>query len=636
MRSNFTLFVLNLLLLMLPLTGQDNQLFVPLNISEAFNNGTRSENGEAGPMYWQNHADYVLQATVDPDSSILTGSAQITYYNQSPDSLGFLIVRLYQNILSKGVARDWSIAPDMLHDGVSVRNIMVNGDSVELGQGRDALAAINGTNMRLNLKQKLAPKSSVKVSMDYSFQIPDKVQLRMGNYGEGDLFIAYWYPQIAVYDDIDGWDRLEYTGTAEFYNDFNNYDFKITVPGNFLVWATGELQNAQENYSRNVLKRMQKAWKSDETIRIIRAEDYRANDVLIPATSRTWHFKAERVADVSFALSDNYNWDAASVEVDTKTKRRVLTAAIYPDSTQNWDEAAMFARQTIDYMSHDLPGFAYPYPHTTSFANKKGGGGMETPMMANDGVPKGRSATAGLLFHEIAHTYFPFFMGINERKYAWMDEGWATFLPRDVVDRSDKESDYLARNVRSFNTAAGNEGELPLIVPTFSVTTEYNRTHSYSRPSLAYHFLMETLGREKFKKALLVYMERWHEKHPLPWDFFNTFNNVTGEDLSWFFKPWFFEFGYPDLGVKAVSTIAQVTEVTIEKIGNLPVPVVVTVKFEDGTEQIVEKSIRVWQSGNRECRVTLKNDKKISSVAVGSKYVPDVNQGNDVFMIIKQ
>lgn len=608
------------------LTAQSKGLYVPLNIQKSINAGVRTNNGMPGPKYWQNHSDYKIKAELLPDSSALVGSETIVYYNESPDTLKQLVIRLYQDIMKKGGVSEFPIGTVELTGGTEIKLLIVNDDTLEVGSRRGG-AYISGTNMFVNLKNPLPPKTNIKLKIDWQIHIPKIVQIRMGNYGDNDMFIAYWYPQMSVYDDIDGWDKINYTGFVEFYNDFSNYDFEITMPGNMVAWATGELQNPEDVFRQSVIDKINEAKQSDEKVNIISAQDFKDGKVTIDNPKNTWKFKANNVADVSFCVSDSYVWDAASVQVDNNG-RRVLTNAVYEDSTVNWENAAMFSRTTIDYLSHELPGYAYPYPHITSFCNNKGGGGMETPMMANDGAPKQAPRTLGLIFHEITHTLFPFYMGVNERKYAWMDEGWATFFLIETVENYPGGKGYLARVVSGFENGAGDETDFPMITPSFSYKGSYGRIAFYNKPASAYYELLQLLGRDTFKKAMLEYMNRWNGKHPLPYDFFNIINDVSGEDLTWFWKPWWFEPGYPDLALKNVKQKDNKISVEVEKLGVIPTRIELKFIFDDGSDEIVKRSAREWKDKNS-LVIELKTDKKLKEVQLGTPEIPDTKRDNN-------
>ena len=608
------------------LGAQNKGLYVPLNIQKSIDAGVRTNNGMPGPGYWQNHSDYKIKAELLPDSSALVGSETIVYHNESPDTLKQLVIRLYQDILKKGGVCEFPIGTAELTDGTDIKLLIVNDDTLKVGSRRDG-AFISGTNMFVALKNPLPPKTNIKLKIDWQIHIPKIVTIRMGNFGDNDMFIAYWYPQMSVYDDIDGWDTINYSGFVEFYNDFSNFDFEITMPGNMVAWATGELQNPEEVFQQSVIDKINEAKQSDEKVNIISPQDYKDGRVTIDNPKNTWKFKANNVADVSFCVSDSYVWDASSVQVDNNG-RRVLTNAVYEDSTVNWEHAAMFARTTIDYLSHELPGYPYPYPHTTNFCNKGPGGGMETPMMTNDGAPKEDARTLGLIFHEITHTLFPFFMGTNERKYAWMDEGWASFYLTETVENYPGGKGYKAHEVNGFESGAGDETELPMITPSFSYKGDYIRVAFYNKPASAYFELMELLGRDTFKKAMLEYMNRWNGKHPIPYDFFNTINDAAGEDLSWFWKPWWFDYGYPDLALKNVKQNGDNITAEVEKLGVIPTRVELKFVFDDGTNKIVKRSAREWKDKNS-LMVELKSDKKLKEVQLGTPEIPDTKRDNN-------
>lgn len=614
----------------LHVVAQDSKLYIPLNVQKAYKTNTRSYDGRPGNNYWQNKSQYKINAEILPDSSCLIGNETITYFNNSPDTLKFIVIRFYQDILKKGAVRDWYINPETLTDGVKINYLQVEGDSIDVSPS-NKMVIRSSTNMIVKLNDYLAPKNKLKITIGWEFSIHETLKLRMGNYGNGNMFISYWYPQISVYDDIDKWDRLDYQGMVEFYNDFSDFDVKIKLPKEFLVWATGELQNAQEILRDDIIKKYELAKSSDETIKIVTQDDYKKGNITKSSNNNTWKFTADKASDFSFALSKTYNWDGASVEVDSKTKRRVLTDVVYPDSTIHWDEGAQFARASIDYLSHELPGYPYPYSHATSFCNGSLGGGMETPMMANNGAPKSKASLVGLIFHELTHSYFPFYMGTNERKYAWMDEGWASFFPREVVDRIVPTFDYWKRRSITYSKNAGKENELPPIVPSFSYKGRFIRTGFYNRPANAYRELEFLLGRDLFKQALLEYMDRWNEKHPIPQDFFFTFNDVVGEDLTWFWNPWFYEFGYPDLAISNAMQKDKNISVEIKKLGNIPTRVLVTLEFEDGTKETIEKSARVWKDGKDNLTLKLEKSKKVKRVEVGNIYIPDSVKENNIF-----
>lgn len=598
--------------------AQSASMYISDNFLAAIETGTRTNNGEPGPNYWVNHADYSIDVTVDPETGMISGSATMVYYNDSPDTLNTVVLRLYQNIYKKGNSRQFSIGSEDLTDGMEISKLRIDNSEVDLSSSKVYYTA---TNMYVNLDEPLLSKTTITMDISWSFKMPQKRWIRFGQYSKKHLFVGYWYPQIAVYDDLAGWDRIEYAGMVEFYNDLNSFDVNITIPSDFVVWATGELQNAGEVFNPVIVKKYENAKVSDEVIRIITGEDYTNGSVTNPGKTNTWNFKAVRVPDFAFAASTGSKWDAVGLTVDPLTGRRVLISSVYPDSAVHYEDVAMIARNAVEYMSNELPGVPFPYPQATVFANGRKDGGMEFPMMANDGAPDNYADLQGLTFHEVFHNYFPFFMGTNERKYAFMDEGWARYLPMGFLEKYAPKDNYFQRSVAQYQSFAGSDNELPPMIPTY-IFNDYQtqRMAAYTRPALAYHLLHQMLGDTKFKKAIKEYTSRWDGKHPMPYDFFNTFDDVAGEDLSWFWEPWFFQQGYPDL---AILDLTDENKLTIEKKGLMPVPVELEIVYEDGTKDRISKDARIWANGFKVLEFPLVRSKKVKSIFLGNYLIPD-------------
>ncbi len=602
---------------------------LPTEVKKAFRNGTRSLDGNPGVFYWQNHAKYTIEAELLSDESTLIGSESVQYFNNSPDTLKQMVVRIYADFYKKGTARNWPIGGQDLTDGMLYENMKVFHSSE--GENMIAETTKTPTNLILNLKEGILPGDSVTFEVDWEINIPQKKWARMGNYGDGRFFIAYWYPQIAVYDDIDGWDKIEYYGAVEFYNDFNDFDVKIKAPPAFVLWATGNLENEKQLFSKHTLKKLENARKSDKVVHIITSEDRENNKVLKTNNTNTWHFVAKGVSDFSYAAALHSNWDGTSIVVDSASMRSVFTDAVFTDSPRSYGRAAEWSRKSVAYMSEELPGYPFPYNHMTSVSNGRKGGGMETPMMANNGDPENEADSYATLFHEISHTYFPFFMGTNERKYAWMDEGWAAFLPIGFMEKYYPKYYYFKRVMHRFEAMSGTEKEVTLMTLSYQIG-DYNsyRVHAYNRSAMSYYYLQDALGDSLFKLALHVYIDRWKGKHPIPYDFFNTFSAVSGQELGWFFEPWYFTRSYADLGIKKVTLDNQVV---IENYGGLPLPVKLIVEFSDGSEEEIERKTSVWSSGNSALVFQFEKDKQIKSVVLGDELIPDTNDENNVFEI---
>jgi len=604
---------------------------MPIEVAIAFQNGTRSNDGNPGPSYWQNSSNYNIEAELFTDDSKLAGSESIVYYNNSPDTLKMIVIRLYPDFYKKGNPRSWPIGDDDLTDGTTISKLKINGKDIDLKNKKSV--SRTATNMYIYLDNYLIPNDSINIDVDWEFYIPTKRWVRMGNYGNDRLFIAYWYPQVAVYDDVDGWDKIEYFGTVEYYNDFNNYDVTIKTQPGFMVWATGDLVNMNKLYTQNVIDKYNKAITTDEIVNIFSVADIKNNKVLKNKGLNEWHFIANHVPDFTFGVSKLSNWDGTSLIADNKTGRRVFIDAVYPDSVDTFDEAAMFSQESIKFLRDSLPGYPFPYSHMTSFCNGRKGGGMESPMMVNEGDPAQRGQAIGLIFHEISHSYFPFFMGNNERKYAWMDEGWAAWLTYGIMDQMDPDYNYFERISNSFENLSGKEKEVSLMFLSYQIA-DYGayRVHAYNRSAMAYAYLRNALGDSVFKVALHTYMDRWNGKHPIPYDFFNTFENVSGQDLDWYIQPWFFDRAYADLGIKKVTLD---NKIVVENNGGLPLPVVVTCFFTDDTEENYTLNTSIWSNGDKAVIIQADTTKVISKVILGNDKIPDVISENNEIIIIE-
>lgn len=295
--------------------AQSSQMFLPLDIKKAYDKETRSLDGKPGPNYWQNGSEYKIAAEFDPSTLTLSGSEEITYKNNSPNNLTMLVIRLYPDIFKKGAARDNTFDPEDITDGVKISKLAVNGEPVELDPLKPLAARRNGTNMMVTLKKGIEAKTEAKIEIEWNYQLPKKSTLRGGVYSPSTYFISYWYPQMAVYDDTDGWDTHSYKGKVEFYNDFSNYDVKITVPEKYIVWATGVPQNGKDNFEKETWNKIEEAKKSDTIVNIIKKEDLEKGNITKANHKLTWHYKAEHVPDFAFATGSEMLWDASTIKL---------------------------------------------------------------------------------------------------------------------------------------------------------------------------------------------------------------------------------------------------------------------------------------------------------------------------------
>lgn len=621
--------ILGLFIFNVYLFAQPYKYYMPLDVQKAYNKAARSYDGKPGKNYFINSADYEINVKLLPNEKKFSGNEVIYYYNNSNDTLNRLVIRLYQDILKSGAVRDWQTDPSLLHEGTKVSKLIID-DKDYTNLLEDGTISFYGTNLFIKLKNAILPKSKTKIEIEWSFPTPTTRLIRMGKYDEDTYFMAYFYPQIAVYDDIDGWDVNDYTGTQEFYNDINNYNVKIKVPKDFIVWATGLLQNAKDILNEPYYERFLKAHSTDEIISIIDSLDLQKKGFTKQADIVEWHYVASGVPDFAFAVSNRYIWEATSYCKDKSTKERVFISSAYKPSNLGFKPVAELSKKSLEFFSEEMPGVKYPYPSITVF---NGSGGMEYPMMVNESASADDfNGTVHVTSHEILHSYFPFYMGTNERKYAWMDEGFAVMLPYELQKKLAPGYEPEERNILNYNKNAGLEFEVPLMILTSNLKSKPYRLHAYIRSAAAYAMLKDLLGDEKFSLALKEYMNRWHGKHPIPYDFFFTFENVLKEDLYWFFKPWFFEQGYPDLAIKSVEYKNGELTADIEKIGNLPVPIYLQIYLNNGSKIDVYHSALVWKDGKNLFTVKIKAESDFSSIKLGTKYVPDVDLGNNEFV----
>ncbi|MFA7228555.1 MAG: M1 family metallopeptidase [Melioribacteraceae bacterium] len=608
---------------------QKTSLNIPLNIQKAFYKGTRSLDGKPGQHYWQNKAEYKIRAELNPGSRTIIGRETIKYFNNSPDTLKQIVVKLLPDFYRKGNSRDFEISPNDINNGTLLTYVNTNGREFKL-DGTDKAIRREGTNLIINPDLRVAPQSQIELKLEWSTILPKESNVRMGTYDSTSFFAAYWFPQIAVYDDIDGWDLVNYTGQVETYNDFSNYDVELTVPKNFIVWGTGLLQNPEEVLAKKNFEKFSKANISAEIVRVIEENDYKAGMVTADKEKLVYKFMAENVPDFVFASSDHYLWDASSLIVDKKSGRRTFISAAYKKESADFYTVAEVARKSIESFTDHLPGVAFPYPAMTVF---NGEGGMEFPMMVNDSSEPELQGTVHLTSHEIFHTYFPFYMGINERKYAWMDEGWAVMIPADFQTENAPGYDPRTRNAKSFSEFAGNEQDIPPSVLSYQLRGASYRTASYRRPGAAYEFLRQMLGDELFKKCLHEYMSRWNGKHPIPTDFFFTFSEVSGNNLDWYFKPWFFETKHPDLALTVIATEGGLV-LNVKNKGGLPLPVNIKFYYDDGTnESVFGKNADVWKNGNNEISVPIQKRKNVKKIELGNSRIPDINPDDNIVEI---
>jgi hypothetical protein len=602
------------------------QLFTTTNIQNAYKKETRTSFGKPGKNYWQNFANYNIKVSFDPSTQLLKGSETIAFENNGPDTLKEVIIRLYPDLYKKGVQRLSNIAEKDLNDGVQIESFRIGEENITNFQDREK-AFMRNTLLHIRPSQAVMPHTKTNFEISWHYKVNTGSPVRTGMVDSTSYFIAYFFPRLAVYDDVDGWDTWSYNGSQEFYNDFGNFEVEITAPTKYVVWATGDRQNPSDNFSKNILDKIKAASLDTAIIHVIDSTDYSKNDVFKKDPTGVWKFSATNVTDFAFALSDHYLWDASSVLVDSSTGRRTVAEAAYNKIHKDYFDVANQAHQTVYLTSHYYPKYPFPFNHITVF---DGTDQMEYPMMVNDNPTPTHKDAVQLTTHEIFHSYFPFFMGINETQYAWMDEGWATIGESVLSPKMGEPEDEGIFSKTRYERISGTNQYVPLITNTKEYSGAAYAANSYGKGGLCYYVLQDLLGDEIYFKSLHQYMNDWHGKHPTPYDFFYSFNNASGQDLNWFWKRWFFGWEYPDLAIKKVEKNKSNFKITIENKGGLPIPVFLNIFSKDGKESVEKYTAKVWKNGDKEkIFVISKPFSSIAKIELGNEFIPDKYKSNN-------
>jgi len=603
--------------------------YISINFQKAYANNTRSYDGKPGEDYWQNKADYDIKVNFDPFSRKLTGNENIDYYNNSPDTLKKLVFHLFPDIYKKGNRRDFNIDAEDESGGVTITKLILNGKEINYDANNKNLF-YNHTSFTIYLDDFVLPGAKINLNVEWNYVENKDSHIRSGEVDSTSFFIAYFFPRLAVYDDINGWNNFNYTGDAEFYNDFGNFKLAVTVPNNFIVWATGTLQNPEEVFTQKYLTLYNKALNSDNVIHIIDSTDYLSKDITQQNSFNTFRFSADKISDVAFALSNHYLWDASNLLIDKKTGRKTLISAAYNKSSEDFYEVQEIAKKVIGHMSYNFPGVPFPFPSMTVF---NGLSEMEYPMMVND-TTRDLKETYKLTTHEIFHSYFPFYMGINETNYAWMDEGITSFITYCILKNIYPEVESNQPFGDDYKNLIGIFGDEPLFVNSNIIKRPNYDYVCYDKPLSFFLVLQDFLGEEVFKNTLQEFMNRWKEKRPMPYDFFYTFENVTGKNLEWLINPWFFQYGYVDLVIKDVIK-KKWYEINIENKGLLPAHFGLVINYSDDSCDTLEYKASVWMKKENIFKISLPSNKKIINLEILDKTLIDANLKNNK-MILNQ
>jgi hypothetical protein len=597
----------------------------------------RAASGKPGEGYWQNAADYQIEVTLDEANFTLSGKVSINYTNNSPEPLDFIWMQLEQNRFTPDSRGTLTTPPQgNRYNGNTDGGFKISNLTAKVGSKGAASTKhlIDDTRMQVWFANPIPAKGGkATVSMDFSFKVPEEGMDRMGRLKVNDGWIyafAQWYPKVAVFDDIEGWNVEPYLGAGEFYLEYGNFDYKVTVPYNHIVVGSGKLMNPNEVLTKELQNRLAKAYQSDETVFLVSPDEIKNTQLTRPKQDGmiTWHFRIENSRDVAFATSDSFIWDAARINL--ASGKSTLAQSVYPKESEGqdaWGRSTEYSKASIEINSRLW--YEFPWETATNVAAKIGG--MEYPgLNFCHYTSKGRGLW-GVTDHEFGHNWFPMIVGSNERRYAWMDEGFNTFI-NHYATLEFNNGEYPStlnqtRRLNHFLTDSNREG-----IDTYPDVADLRNLGfiAYRKPAMGLIMLREyVLGEERFDNAFKSYIKTWAYKHPQPEDFFNHMENVAGENLSWFWKNWFYGTGNIDLAIAGVQPYGGNYLVSIETKGDMPMPVQLEITYDDSTTERIMLPVEIWQRGNTWIH-QVKTTKKVKAVVIDpDKILPDVNLAND-------
>ena len=588
----------------------------------------RSANGAPGPRYWQQRADYTLQATLDTGSNVLRGRGRIYYVNRSPETLSYVWVQLDQNLFAPGSVSTVLNQPPLKFAGGVVFDFSGKGFVGGITIDRFAVGAqqlktkVFGTMMRVELPRPLGPDLSVTFDIAWHFPIPPYGGGRMGRVGSRFYELGQWYPRMAVYDDAHGWNTLPYLGAGEFYLEFGDFDVSLTVPAGFQVAATGMLANPTVVRTAQERARLAKAFETPgQTVSIITRPEAVANLTKKVAGTRTWRFTASGARDFAWAAGSDLRWDAS-------TWNGILVQTFYHANATPWEEANNMVRFALRHFSGALG--QYPWPQVSAVEGLIEG--MEYPMVIYCPSLQKREDQYWVLMHELGHQWFPMQVGSDERRYPWMDEGFNTFADYDAAEAFFKGTPY-ADTVRrellsAYATTALPGSEQPMITKPDEVRELY--WTAYQKPALMLTILRESvLGRDEFDRAFREYARIWKGKHPQPADFFRSMANQTGRDLDWFWRGWIYTTARLDQAVDDVRRQGDSTFITLSNRGQMVLPVQIELRYGDGTTERRDLPVEMWHLGSK-FTYRMAGSKQVVGIVVDPRRVyPDVARDNN-------
>jgi hypothetical protein len=605
--------------------------------TRAVERGTRTRTGLPGPNYWQQFARYHIDAELVPTTNLVNGRETVRYFNNSPDTLKTVWMFLNQNLFAPTSPRGESVP---VTGGTEILRLAVGGQALARRSGA-AGYSVDGTLLRIELPSALPPRDSVDFDVAWAFQLPPDGAPREGT--TGDVFmVAYWYPQLAVYDDVTGWQIDPYLGTAEFYMGYADYEVNISVPQGWLVAATGELRNANEILTKQTRDRLAEARRGPTVVHVVREQDRGAGNNRATNTGfdgvLKWRFVARNVRDFDWGASSKFLWDATVAVVgdrdgDGRPDSTDINTFYRPEARRwAWDRSAEFERNSVEFLSNYL--WPYPWSRMSALEGPVSCTGMEYPMLTCIGGPRDTLSLFSVQVHETAHMWFPMQVGSDERRFAWQDEGLTRFNQAQGMSWYFKGYDRERISRDAYLALARTDSEVPLMrhgdqypygTPAYSVAT-------YDKMATNLVALRALLGNETFLTTYRTYGLRWLSKHPTQYDFFNTFNSLGGRDLSWFWRTWWYETWTLDQAIASVSTspAGDSLRVLIEDRGLAMMPVRLAVTRTGGRTDRYIVPVEVWLKGARRYTVSIPDAASASAVEIDPENVfPDIDRSNN-------
>jgi len=616
---------------------RNTDLFSPLSITNV-QTPFRTQAGEPASNYWQNRADYNINVTLNDKTQTIQGKVKINYTNNSPDVLSYVWLQLDQNKFksnSRGAAILGAVGGRFTGDldgGDNIKSVTVN--------NMPAKYIITDTRMQIRLDKAIPAKGGkIEIDIDYNFKIPEYGADRMGRIKQAQGWVyelGQWYPRMAVYDDVRGWNNEPYLGSGEFYLEYGNIDYSVTLPYDYIVVGSGALTNINEVYSKKIAKRFSKAQKSDKTVMIISGKEVGKTNITRPVKNGTltWHFKINQTRDAAWAASKAFILDGARINLPKGKTALALSAYTKESATDDgWKQSTTFIKQSIEHNSKMW--YPYTYPVATNVAGIVGG--MEYPGLVFCGWKAKNGSLWSVTDHEFGHNWFPMIVGSNERLYPWMDEGFNTFINHYSAVAYGRYPAKL-RNRRSFIGRLTDRNRESISTPPDVAQTYNLGMIAYRKPALGLFMLRESvLGHNRFDYAFKNYIAKWAFKHPRPIDFFNAMQSATGEDLNWFWKAWFYGTGNIDQAVTAFKFVKNDpkngTLVALVNKGVVPMPVNLALTDINGKTYNFHVPVEVWMRGNK-IVYKANTTTKIVRVTIDPKALyPDMDLRNNVLEI---